>query len=792
MVLVRRQPLPLRHTDRFSRGFGNSKYEPHPGTHNGGIAQQCLNASRRILYLILLGGITVFAFHWHSRDSASAHVSAEKSRKEQGNAIDNDASSASTLPELSSAITTSEVKGEGRIMTQLDQNKVEESAVNEQTTEVDENSNNIIASGGQVGDDTDEGSTQGTSPEHNNADGTKDVKYSHENAEEEADAAATASNKKAIEGWPEECAVYLAPSTIPNSGYGMFTAIDLPEGTQVGAADITVPFVDIDWHNKGHYKDKDYHFLYRNYIWSGKSMRMRDVGENIAVMSHGAGALVNSHQGLLNLREGLPRYDAAGLHRSRDVGAGAFSPYYDRRANAFDFVPAGAELFVDYGTNYFISRTTSWGYIPLAEDYQRANLFLKTFDQLYKDRLANASSVTITNATKEEFWNLTRHQFFHSNNIRVFNALPETFADAKLAIEKGGIKHVIQETKSAEWFKKNGKCIDSIRPQPSTIKQAGRGAFATRFIPEGEVVISAPLIHSPRGRDVFKMYAQNKTNDRGNYVRGDSESAIHVGYQLMLNYAFGHPKSSMLMSPYGPGASFINHNATNANVRLHWADTNHDWFNKSIEWLEKDDLAGAQLLLDFVATKDILPGDEVFLDYGKPWQTAWENYVESWSPPANSEDWVSADDMNKIADEKYQVLRTMEEQQNDPYPSNIETWCYYSLPPLRRGLPITKKWNGLADFRRSQPCEIISKDGSGQSTLYSVKFLEQKSLLGRYGSKDKLPGIPKGCSLTVSDMPREAIKFVDRRYSGDMFLPGAFRHEIEVPDDIWPEAWKNL
>lgn len=91
---------------------------------------------------------------------------------------------------------------------------------------------------------------------------------------------------------------------------------------------------------------------------------------------------------------------------------------------------------------------------------------------------------------------------------------------------------------------------------------------------------------------------------------------------------------------------------------------------KSIEWLEKDDLAGAQLLLDFVATKDILPGEEVFLDYGKPWQTAWEKYVENWSPPADSENWVSADDMNKVADEKYQVLRTMEEQQTDPYPSS--------------------------------------------------------------------------------------------------------------------------
>jgi len=518
-------------------------------------------------------------------------------------------------------------------------------------------------------------------------------------------------------------------------------------------------------------------------------MRMRDVGTNVIAMSHGVGAVINSHQGLLNLNENRPKYDPAGLHRSRDVGAGAFSPYHDRQAFASNMVPAGAELFVDYGSNYFISRTKSWGYIPLMNDYQRAEKFLKTFDKLDKERLANG---TLANATREEFWNLTRHNFFNSNKVRVFNALPESLADAEKAIEKGGIKHIIQETKSPEWFENNAKCIDNIRPQASTIKQAGRGAFATRFIPKGELVISAPLIHSPRGREVFKMYDQNKTNGRGNYVRGDSENAAHVGHQLMLNYAFGHPKSSLLMSPYGPGASFINHNAARANVRLQWADPNHEWFKKSVEWLEKDDLGGAQLILDFVASRDIMPGEEVFLDYGEAWQKAWDDYVQNWSPLAEYENWVSAIDMNKDSDEIYKHLRTIEEQRTDPYPSNVETWCSYRLPTLEIGSSITKKWNRSADSTIPQPCEILSREESGVSTTYTVKFLEQKSHLGRYGTWDKIPGLPTGSSLTVSGMPRKVIKFVDQRYSGDIFLPGAFRHEIVVPDDIWPEAWKNL
>ena len=636
---------------------------------------------------------------------------------------------------------------------------------------------------GLHGEKKDKGSTKGLSQ--------ADTYMNEEQLNEPAADAPSSSRKKSIEGWPEECALYLAPSTIPNGGYGVFTATDLPKGVQIASGDVAIPFIDINWHNQGDYKHKDYHFLYRNYIWSGKSMRMRDLAEHVGVISAGAGALLNSHQGLLNVDEGLPRYGSAGLHRSRDVGAGAISPYYDRKATTIDSVPAGAELFVDYGPEYFSSRR-KWRHVPLKQDYEEAYKFLMNFDEVYKDHLSGSDNSTAANITKEEFWSNMRHQFVASNMKRVANALPETLHDAELAIEKGGLKHILQEIKSPEWFKKNGKCIDNIRPQPSTIAQAGRGAIATRVISKGDIVISAPLIHIPRGRDIFKMYAQNKTDENGDYVRGDSESAIHVGYQLMMNYAFGHPESSMLLTPYGPGAAMINHNYARANVRLQWSDPNHEWYYKPIEWLEKDDLAGAQLMLDFVATKDIEPGEEVFLDYGESWQKAWDNFVQSCSLPEDSKDWVSASEMNKVADESYKILRTTKEQQIDPYPSNVEMWCYYNIPLLTEGSPVTASWEPSEAMPRNHPCEIVSREDNGESTSYTINFLEQKSHLGGYGNKKKLPGIPKGCSLTVSGMPREAIKFVDQRYSSDIFLPGAFRHEIVVPDNIWPEAWKNL
>lgn len=43
----------------------------------------------------------------------------------------------------------------------------------------------------------------------------------------------------------------MAPSTIPNAGIGVFTAVDLKEGERVGYPDQAIPVTDIDWHNGG-------------------------------------------------------------------------------------------------------------------------------------------------------------------------------------------------------------------------------------------------------------------------------------------------------------------------------------------------------------------------------------------------------------------------------------------------------------------------------------------------------------------------------------------------------------
>jgi hypothetical protein len=44
----------------------------------------------------------------------------------------------------------------------------------------------------------------------------------------------------------------------------------------------------------------------------------------------------------------------------------------------------------------------------------------------------------------------------------------------------------------------------------------------------------------------------------------------------------------------------------------------------------------------------------------------------------------------------------------------------------------------------------------------------------------------------ITHIPWKAIRFFNRPYTSDVFLKQAFRHEMGLPDGVWPKAWMNL
>lgn len=64
---------------------------------------------------------------------------------------------------------------------------------------------------------------------------------------------------------PISCNIYLAESTIPNAGLGIFTAVELNEGDTVGHGDVCLPIIDFSYH-------QGVLSPFEAYTWAGEHM----------------------------------------------------------------------------------------------------------------------------------------------------------------------------------------------------------------------------------------------------------------------------------------------------------------------------------------------------------------------------------------------------------------------------------------------------------------------------------------------------------------------------------------
>lgn len=145
-----------------------------------------------------------------------------------------------------------------------------------------------------------------------------------------------------------ECFIWLAPSTLEGAGLGMFAGKDF-EKHEFLADDLVVPIVDIVLQNSR----MPFTFLFDEYTWNADSVLMdHECFSDCNGASPGFGATANSFLPLVNVEEGWPSQDSAGLHRSKDPGVGAFTEYYGRASTATKDIEKGEEFYVDYGSNW--------------------------------------------------------------------------------------------------------------------------------------------------------------------------------------------------------------------------------------------------------------------------------------------------------------------------------------------------------------------------------------------------------------------------------------------------------
>lgn len=140
-----------------------------------------------------------------------------------------------------------------------------------------------------------------------------------------------------------------------------------------------------------------------------------------------------------------------------------------------------------------------------------------------------------------------------------------------------------------EWIKMHGVCVDNIilgKTSTVTDNKAGRGAFAKRFLKAESLIAPIPLLHVI-DKDVFNFYLWDTPNNDGARVLLKEQGVI--GKQLLLNYCFGHPHSSLLLCQT-TNTALINHHKDQPNARIQWSEwdpSTRSWLSLSFDELSK-------------------------------------------------------------------------------------------------------------------------------------------------------------------------------------------------------------
>eukprot|EP00804_Cyclotella_cryptica_P030083 CCRYP_020715-RA/>CCRYP_020715-RA protein AED:0.33 eAED:0.33 QI:0/0.66/0.5/1/0.66/0.5/4/413/753 len=623
------------------------------------------------------------------------------------------------------------------------------------------------------------------------------------------------------------CMLYIAESTIPHAGLGIFAGVDFVEGELIGHdnwGDPAFATVDINWNNAepdGRRVSKarhDYHWPLTNYGWESSSLGIiEEEGVVTSMYATGFGAVPNCHFSLINIEEHEVRYDLAGLSRYNSPGSGAITPFINRTTTAIKDIKAGSEFFVSYGSSWFKNRP-DYDTVPVKGSYIEAEDFLEKYGLFLLGNPQNTNGwkfnlfindMILKEEAQKDLWDIIKSFPYVS---RARQALPATSEDVMRAIHRGiGAVEVENSMRSLEYLKEHGRCVDNIVPGNSTIPHAGRGAFATRFIPRGSLVAPAPLVHIT---DKSALIMYNETRDRnGKLIKNEKEI---LTTQIIRNYMFGHPNSSVVLFPYSHHVAYINHHSTEFNARLQWAKNfsfhNEDWLYKDVTFLDQQWRAG--LMLEFIATRDIKEGEEILIDYGKDWQNAWDTHVKQWTQVDPEKDFNNYTHLTKFSAmnaakaiyrraEFYKSdnapIKTVAEQETDPYPRNVVFKCrvdvdigignYTYAPettPVYKRKWITKDLN--VGHKKSRRCNVIerldaSSDYYGYDDHPFMYTVEISNVRKNQGKRE---------NHVITGVPFRAIDIVDEKYSSDMFLKNAFRHEMGLPDGLWPKAWMNL
>ena len=616
----------------------------------------------------------------------------------------------------------------------------------------------------------------------------------------------------------DQCAIYLAESSTGHV-LGSYAGVAFNPDDIIGPSDAIVQFVDIRAHNQ-HLADTDEGLLLENFLgtcWSGDATAGMNEGDEVISGVGGPCFSSTGHVGMINAviyqPSTLLRTDSdllsSGYDEMKSPGRGAFTTYHNLTLLAVDKIPAGQEIFLDFGAEYNKYDDTSK---PNIDDYRKmdeAMAKMVEFFNKHADKIGEKAADEVFEFMKKDVLDLTAEKRARAAR----SLLPDSWKGLQDIIDKGGtaLYNNPDVMRDVEWLKANAYCQDNLVPGVSTIEHAGRGAFATRDMKKGEVVSPIPLVALNDGRAALKMIEskdeEKDSEDSGAEEDKDEEETTETE-QLLYNYMLEHPQCSALFFPAGPVTNYVNHGGKKkANVKLIWSTKK--WSNvKGAQETEVEDLSlvGAiDMMLDLIATRPIKKGEEVLLDYGDDWEKAWNEHVQNWKESTkDSKFYNSAMVFNEIyhpVDKPQTPFPTKEEKNNDnedDSEKNVELQCHLLYDEDK----IERRRN--QDGTRTKVYPWIAAPTSGESRLKTdlayrgvnrvACNVVERSGDEKSGYKYVVEPHVNGDSLKVlvKNVPHEAIRYIDKPYMNPQHEISAFRHTIAFPDAIFPAAWKDI
>jgi hypothetical protein len=513
------------------------------------------------------------------------------------------------------------------------------------------------------------------------------------------------------------------------------------------------------------------------------------------------GSLANYHATVSNvewstesslLRE--PYFEAGEPHPSR----GAISNYHSFSVLATTDIPAGMELFANFGPAWSADEDPE-------NDIYEQKITANTYTEADKvvDRLLEFFE---TNPVKdkdleEDIIDLVLDKILFLTSAgrqtkQIRSLIPSSLKKLKKVKEAGGafLYRNHDMVKSIEWLEKHGVCVDTMESKPSTIPDAGRGAFALRDFKEGDVISIVPMAMI-FDDEMLKMYAINETIVKR---KGKSMSQIEYdtnafrGHQLIANYAYGHAESTVLLAPLAPMVNFINHGSDGkVNALMQWSHhedmfTSLDYNSMDVEELQ--DFGTPNIVMELVATKAIAKGDEIFVDYGGDWQETWDEYKTYYDEYDKGKPWpLRGEDVTvQYKNQPYPVDLY---NKKPPYPDNVVTACYAKVKDVEDGFPrITedgeawKDWDGPNTPQEYAGVDLYVCDLISRTVDAEKKYIYTVRLVFDDGTDE---------GVVVKGVPHDAIILADLPYTTDIHSRYAFRRWISLDDSVFPQKWRN-